>query len=653
MGNATRNNNLGKRSLQHCFCVMLLLAMLLPVGVWGQTDYSGVYYVGSRGYVEANTTTNYYLCPTEGWAFYVATNGVQADDNGQPFLTTYQCRNGSYDATKAVWIVEREPNSGCYYIKQALTGRYMVSNGTLTGAGPRRARVHLETVADATALASLGDLALFEITYDNDHYDIVPHSTEGRNGDSEIYLVVNNNNKPTLAGESSKKDGPTGFKNCGGIIGLYTHPDDGNAKFYLEPATVAPPTITNNFDGTFTITAATGATIYYTTDGNTPTTSTPTYGTTSVIVNQTENMTVIKAIAKASSDNFPSWVTTYNVPKYTTPTITFNSISMEATITCTDATNIYYTTDGYDPTTSSSPYTTPLSIASTTTVKAIATHAGYLSSNVAEFTITQVTTPTIQNNGDNAVSITCATEDATIYYTTDGTTPTTSSNLYSGPLQDNISGVTIKAIAVKENMINSEIGSGMVTLQCDSPVIAHHGNTGFSVTCPFPASGVVIYYTTDGSAPTTSSSSTTSGSIVSSALPVTVKAFAAATGYNNSDVAIVTLTPGLNGYGTSIDPYTIESEGDLTYFYFYANNPAEAAKHYRVTNSDSLDFSTVGTITLPFCGSFDGGTCILTGLTHPLFETVDGGVVKNVTLKNVAINSSEDTLGAIASVVKG
>ena len=215
--------------------LMLLLLMLVGVGeAWGQTDYSGTYYIGSRGYVEANTTTNYYLCPTEGWAFYKATNGVQADDNGQPFLTTYQCRDGSYDATKAVWIIEKEPNSGCYYIKQAKTGRYMVSNGVLTGAGNTRARVHLETVADAAALATLGDWALFEINYDNGHYDILPHSTYGRDGANNIYLVVNTNNYNQLDGNKIKTNGPTDFKNCGGIIGLYTHPDEGNAYFYLE-----------------------------------------------------------------------------------------------------------------------------------------------------------------------------------------------------------------------------------------------------------------------------------------------------------------------------------------------------------------------------------------------------------------------------------
>ncbi len=54
------------------------------------------------------------------------------------------------------------------------------------------------------------------------------------------------------------------------------------------------------------------------------------------------------------------------------------------------------------------------------------------------------------------VSITCATEGARIYYTTDGTEPTTASDEYTAelPITDN---VTIKAIAAKEGMLNSTV----------------------------------------------------------------------------------------------------------------------------------------------------------------------------------------------------
>jgi hypothetical protein len=56
------------------------------------------------------------------------------------------------------------------------------------------------------------------------------------------------------------------------------------------------------------------------------------------------------------------------------------------------------------------------------------------------------------------IIITCATEDATIYYTIDGTDPDESSILYSGqfPLPLNVH-YTLKAIAMKEGMTNSAI----------------------------------------------------------------------------------------------------------------------------------------------------------------------------------------------------
>lgn len=68
-----------------------------------------------------------------------------------------------------------------------------------------------------------------------------------------------------------------------------------------------------------------------------------------------------------------------------------------------------------------------------------------------------VATPVISISGSTA-TITCATSGATIYYTTNGNTPTTSSTQYSSPIT--LSGAcTIKAIAVKSGMNNSSVAS--------------------------------------------------------------------------------------------------------------------------------------------------------------------------------------------------
>ena len=415
---------------------------------------------------------------------------------------------------------------------------------------------------------------------------------------------------------------------------------------------VATPTIQQE-TGTHNIsitTATPGATIYYTIDGTTPTTSSTLYTGASEELGGKP----IKAIAvKDNMINSDIGEGEIDI-RCATPVISFNNITSMVSITCgTEGSTIYYTIDNSEPTTTSTAYTAPFSVTSPTTVKAIATHATLDPSVVAELVIPQVATPTIQNNGNNAVSITTETVGATIYYTTDGTTPTTSSTEYTVPLTENISGVTIKAIAVKEGMITSVVGSNAVILQCAEPVIARSGNDGFTISCSFPASDVTIYYTTDGSAPTTSSSSISSGGIVSSTLPVTVNAMAVATNYDNSDVATATLKQGMDGDGTVENPYTIKYQVDVEDFIDHVNTAEGASLHYKVIATAPLDFSGVDPITKAFSGSFDGGAQPITGLTHPLFNNVDGGVVKNVTLKNVSISSSDEYVGAIAGIAQG
>lgn len=61
-----------------------------------------------------------------------------------------------------------------------------------------------------------------------------------------------------------------------------------------------------------------------------------------------------------------------------------------------------------------------------------------------------------------SVTLTCATDGATIYYTTDGSTPTTASSVYSSAISLSAT-TTIKAIAVKSGMTNSEVASKTYT----------------------------------------------------------------------------------------------------------------------------------------------------------------------------------------------
>ena len=330
---------------------LTVLMLVAITGAWGQTtDYSGTYYIRSES-TNKNTPGDYYLCPTKNWYLYKATNSYEDDtddndDNGQPFLTTYQCKDGVYDASKAVWDVVKHPTkTDCYYIIQRKTGRYMVSNGII-GSDANRMRVHLEAVADATALANLGDLALFEITSHSGHIDIVPHSTDGRNGDTYKYLVVNFKNFNELKGSAGKQGGPNGSygTNTAGIIGLYDQEE--NHKWFLESAKCKTPVITfDNVTSKVTITSDNDETIYYTTDGSNPDANFGVYSESFVL---TEGK-VIKAISK-KTNLIDSEIATLTVEKLATPSITFDEETRKVTITAAEGAEIYYTTDDTDPT---------------------------------------------------------------------------------------------------------------------------------------------------------------------------------------------------------------------------------------------------------------------------------------------------------------
>lgn len=486
--------------------IALLLVLTLGSGsVWGQTsDYSGTYYIRSES-TNKNTDGDYYLCPTKNWYLYKATNSYEDDtddndNNGQPFLTTYQCKDGVYDASKAVWDVVKHPTeTNCYYIIQRKTGRYMVSNGKI-GSDANRMRVHLEAVADATALANLGDLALFEITSHSDHIDIVPHSTEGRNGDTYKYLVVNFKNFNELKGSEGKPGGPNGTygTNTAGIIGLYNQEE--NHKWFFESAKCKTPVITfSNTTSTITITAGDGESIYYTTDGSNPDANSNVY---SVPFELTEEK-VIKAISKKNY-LIDSEIATLTVEKLATPTISFNEETRDATITAAEGVEIYYTTNNTDPTIeesahAASPIVIPHALPSTK-IHARAVKSGYINSDIAtkkDIPAKVITNPTIILAEDEFVydgsakepAITVKDEDVIV--SADEYVVTYSNNTNAGTAS-----ITVADKADGDYQVND--GSKTFTI---SPKTIGDGNTA--------AEGITVEMTEDGSLSAVKDGSTT------------------------------------------------------------------------------------------------------------------------------------------------
>lgn len=75
-------------------------------------------------------------------------------------------------------------------------------------------------------------------------------------------------------------------------------------------------------------------------------------------------------------------------------------------------------------------------------------------------------------NSNQSVTLACSTSEATIYYTTDGSEPTTSSTVYSGAIVLNSEGTTtIKAIAVK-NGHSSSVAEATYTIDYDNFTVA-------------------------------------------------------------------------------------------------------------------------------------------------------------------------------------
>jgi hypothetical protein len=269
--------------------------------------------------------------------------------------------------------------------------------------------------------------------------------------------------------------------------------------------TPAPPAGSPTFSvgaGTYTTVqavtisdATTGAAIYYTTNGSTPTTSSTLYSGP-ITVGASETITAIATATGYAPSPVASVVYVINLPPAATPTfsVAAGTYTTPQTVTISDATTgatIYYTTNGSAPTTSSTKYTGPITVGVTETINAIATPSSvainFVNSAVASaiytinlptaatptFSITAGTYVTVQT-----VSLSDATTGATIYYTTNGSTPTTSSTVYAGSITVGVS-ETIKAIAVDTpNYNNSVVASVAYVINLPPPA--------FTITSPEP-----------------------------------------------------------------------------------------------------------------------------------------------------------------------
>jgi glycosidase len=207
------------------------------------------------------------------------------------------------------------------------------------------------------------------------------------------------------------------------------------------------------------------------------------------------------------------------------------------------ARTIRYTTDGTTPSVSSTIYTAPFSVSTATTVTAKVWDASNNSSDIDAQVYTFVlpkpvvsVSPVAGNYFDPisvSFSATTGTSPYTFYYTTDGSTPTVSSTVFTTAF--NVStATTVKVIAKDANNQFSDVVTAAYTFIIPPPTVAANPTSGNYPTPPIdvtltpssPRLPVVLRYTLDGTDPSVTSPIYTSAITLNSTAPVTLKVLA-------------------------------------------------------------------------------------------------------------------------------
>ncbi|HSH69607.1 MAG TPA: chitobiase/beta-hexosaminidase C-terminal domain-containing protein, partial [Deferrisomatales bacterium] len=342
---------------------------------------------------------------------------------------------------------------------------------------------------------------------------------------------------------------------------------------YTITGTVATPMFAPS-GGTFTapvevtISSDTpGAAVYYTVDGSTPSATNGTLIAASAGTVLVTSSTTLNAIAFRDgwTDSSVGTATYTILPQLATPQITpgtgpYNQEQWEVEVSAPPGALLSVTTDGSTPTQTNGTLTTNpgesawLTVDRTITVKAFAFQADWADSEVATAVFTmQVATPqidpaqTVYNASleeSAIVSISSVTQSATIHYTTDGSTPTTASPIFTSPMTVWTT-TTLRALGVRAGWSNSAVAAKTYEFfsQVAIPAFVQVGTVGsgllIEVTTSTP--GSQIRYTLDGSTP-----SETAGTLLPSASPVvfvdlstpptTLQAIAFQAGWLPSDV---------------------------------------------------------------------------------------------------------------------
>jgi len=355
------------------------------------------------------------------------------------------------------------------------------------------------------------------------------------------------------------------------------------------------PTMTNPPPGLYsttvspTLTSRTGSRIYYTTNGDEPSDSSPTWVTSGGTVSVSQSLT-LKAKAYLSGWSPSDTTTGIYTLKVATPSLSLASGAYTGTQSVTvngspAGVQLRFTTTGLEPTindSSVSPGGT-VTVDHSLTLKVKGFVTGWTTSDTAEatylLTLGTVATPTMTPPGgtygaSQRVTLQTATSGATIRYTQDGGEPTLFSPSYSGvPVSVNFT-QTLKAKAFKVDSTPSATATGNYSLDIGTvqtplitPGTGAYGSIQ-TVTMTSGTPGATIYYTLTGVDPTTSDSPYTAPITISRSLRLKAKAFK--DGTPPSGVAVADYF--LNGSLAAGVSHSLAVSGDHGYVWAWGSN---------------------------------------------------------------------------------
>ena len=369
----------------------------------------------------------------------------------------------------------------------------------------------------------------------------------------------------------------------------------------MPSAAAAPAGGPYNTGSPVTLSASEPAIIYYTTNGTDPTDQSAVY---TGPINITADTTLKFIAVDRAGNQSPVYTQKYTIDT-TVPTVGATppggiySSNQEVTLASPETAAIYYTTNGAAPTGQSAVYTVPIDITDDTTLKFMSVdQAGNQSPTYTESYIIDTTPPMASAspaggtyNTNTPVTL-AASEQAVIYYTTDGAVPDGQSAVYTD--QINITADTIlKFMAVDLAGNQSTVYIQEYTIDTIAPTAEASPAGGIydnaqSVT--LMSVSAAVYYTTDGSLPTVAG--TLYAGPVNIASPTTLKFMAVDPAGNQSPIYtetyIIDTTPPTASASPAGGTYNASSPVTLT-----ASEPATI--YYTTNGVDPTDQSAVYT----------------------------------------------------------